>query len=103
MSEELIGHLNQEVRWLVNLFSGGFRQQIQANSQPSGLKNLQSHMALSSPRIKHLCCCDKSVMHYRMEKAFSAFCDHCPAEVFKRFQMDVYRDAQTSLTTPAPF
>lgn len=101
MSEELIWHLKQEVDWLA--FSGGFRQQIQANSQPSGLKNLQSHMALSSPGIKHLCCCDKSVIHYRMEKAFYAFCDHCSAEVFKRFQMYVYRDAQISFTTPAPF
>lgn len=70
MSEELIWHLKQEADWL--LFSGGFRQQIQANSQPSGLKNLPSHMALSSPGIKRLCCCDKSVMHYRMEKAFYA-------------------------------
>lgn len=68
VSEELIWHLKQEVDWLV--FSGGFRQQIQPNSQPSGLKNLPSHMALSSPGIKRLCCCDKSVMHYRMEKAF---------------------------------
>lgn len=68
MSEELIWHLKQEVDWLV--FSGGFRQQIQANSQPSGLKNLPSHLALSSPGIKHLCCCNKSVMHYRWKRHF---------------------------------